>query len=150
MRQLLTNGYKAKLRPSGWDISTKFSKDNAGAIPGNILTIANTESNSHYLRRCRAAGLHPHPARFPAGLPEFFVKMLTDPGDAVLDPFAGSNVTGEVCERLRRRWIAVDLVREYLRGSKFRFDDPRKLQETLFVKDARARQARARVAAVAR
>jgi len=48
--------------------------------------------------------------------------MLTDEGDLVVDPFAGSNVTGEVCERLKRRWIAVDIVKEYLEGSKFRFD----------------------------
>lgn len=48
--------------------------------------------------------------------------MLTDEGDLVVDPFAGSNVTGEVCERLKRRWIAVDVVQEYLEGSKFRFD----------------------------
>ncbi len=48
--------------------------------------------------------------------------MLTDEGDLVIDPFAGSNVTGEVCERLKRHWIAVDLVEEYLEGSKFRFD----------------------------
>lgn len=140
MKNLLSNGYRAKRRPSGWDISTKFSTDNAGAIPPNILVLANTESNSHYLRSCRKAGLTVHPARFPAGLPEFFVKMLTDPGDVVLDPFAGSNVTGEVCERLDRRWIAIDLVREYLEGSKFRFDAATKKPKLLLVKDAPRRR----------
>ncbi len=49
-------------------------------------------------------------------------KMLTDEGDLVVDPFAGSNVTGEVCERLKRRWIATDIIDEYLEGSKFRFN----------------------------
>jgi DNA modification methylase len=58
----------------------------------------------------------------PAGLPEFFVKMLTDEGDLVVDLFAGSNVTGKICERFKRRWIAVDIVEEYLEGSKFCFD----------------------------
>jgi len=48
--------------------------------------------------------------------------MLTDEGDLVVDPFAGSNVTGEVCERLKRRWIAFGIVEEYLEGSKFRFN----------------------------
>ena len=43
-----------------------------------------------------------HPARFPADLPEYFVRMLTDPGDIVVDPFGGSCVTGEVCQRLRK------------------------------------------------
>lgn len=121
MEHLLRNGYKAKLRPSGHQISTKFSKRNDGAIPPNLLQVANTESNSKYLRACRQTGIKPHPARYPAGLPEFFIKMLTDEGDLVVDPFAGSNVTGEVCERLKRRWVAVDTVEEYLEGSKFRF-----------------------------
>jgi len=123
MKQLLRNGYKPMLRPSGHDISSKFSRDNSGAIPPNLLQIANTESNSRYLRACRQAGLKPHPARYPAGLPEFFIKMLTDEGDLVVDPFAGSNVTGEVCERQKRKWIAVDLVQEYLEASKFRFSE---------------------------
>jgi site-specific DNA-methyltransferase (cytosine-N4-specific) len=121
MEQLLKNGYKPQVRPSGHDISTKFSRRNEGAIPSNLLQIANTESNSYYLRACRDARIRPHPARYPAALPEFFVKMLTDEGDLVVDPFAGSNVTGEVCERLERRWIAVEIVREYLDGSRFRF-----------------------------
>jgi len=122
MEQLLKNGYTAKMRPSGHQISTKFSRRHKGAIPPNLLQIANTESNSRYLRACRETGIKPHPARYPAGLPEFFVKMLTDQNDLVVDPFAGSNVTGEVCERLKRRWIAVDILEEYLEGSKFRFD----------------------------
>ena len=122
MEQLLKNGYAARLRPSGHQISTKFGRRHKGAIPPNLLQIANTESNSHYLKACRENGIKPHPARYPAGLPEFFVKMLTDEGDLVVDPFAGSNVTGEVCERLKRRWIAVDIIEEYLEGSKFRFN----------------------------
>jgi DNA modification methylase len=40
----------------------------------------------------------------------------------VLDPFAGSNTTGAVAERLGRRWIAVEKVEAYLRGSRFRFE----------------------------
>ena len=45
MKDLIKNGYKAKKRPSGHDISTKFQKDNGGAIPPNLIQIANTESN---------------------------------------------------------------------------------------------------------
>lgn len=125
MKQLLANGYKPKLRPSGHDISDKFMKRNEGAIPPNLLEIAHTESNSRYLAACRGAGIKPHPARFPVALPEFFIKMLTDEGDLVLDPFAGSNATGEAAERLGRRWLAFDNVETYLRGSMYRFENPR-------------------------
>lgn len=121
MKQLLKNGYKAKIRPSGHDISDKFQKDNQGAIPPNLLEIANTESNSTYLRQCKAAGVKPHPARFPQGFAEFFIKFLTDEGDIVLDPFAGSNTTGFVAETLQRQWISFETNEDYVMGSRYRF-----------------------------
>ena len=122
MKGLLKNGYKAQLRPSGHDISTKFQKDNNGSIPPNLLEFANTESNSYYLRRCREKGIRPHPARYPSALPEFFISFLTKPEDLVLDPFAGSNVTGAAAESLGRQWISMELDSEYVRASKFRFE----------------------------
>ncbi len=121
MKNLLKNGYKAKVRPSGHDISDKFQKDNQGAIPPNLLEIANTESNSPYMKRCKEAGLKPHPARFPAGFAEFFLKFLTDEGDVVLEPFAGSNTTGFVAENLKRRWISFEINEDYVKGSMIRF-----------------------------
>lgn len=122
MKSLLKNGYTAKMRPSGHDISEKFSKDNGGAIPPNLLELANTDSNSAYQQMCREAGLKVHPARFPAGFAEFFIKFLTDEGDIVFDLFAGSNTTGFVAENLGRRWLASEISEEYLEGSLFRFD----------------------------
>lgn len=124
MKSLLKNGYRSKLRPSGHDISDKFTRDNGAAIPPNLIAVANTESNSYYLRYCRAKGIKPHPARFPIALPEYFVRMLTDKGDTVLDPFAGSCVTGAACERLNRSWTCVELVESYLEGAAARFEDP--------------------------
>ncbi|RCJ18662.1 DNA methyltransferase [Nostoc sp. ATCC 43529] len=121
MKQLLKNGYQAKIRPSGHDISDKFQKDNQGAIPPNLLEIANTESNSSYLRRCKIAKIRPHPARFPQAFGEFFIKFLTDEGDMVLDPFAGSNTTGFVAQNLQRRWISFEINEDYVMGSRYRF-----------------------------
>lgn len=133
MRDLLKNGYKPRLRPSGHDISDKFSRDNGAAIPPNLIAIPNTESNSYYLRYCEERGIKPHPARYPAPLPEFFVRMLTDEDEMVVDPFAGSCVTGEVCERLRRKWVCVELLEEYLEGALGRFERPPRIeQEALF------------------
>ena len=122
MKGLLKNGYKPAMRPSGHDISDKFQKDNGGAIPPNVLQFSNTESNSHYLRRCREENLKAHPARFPQALPEFFIKYVTDPGDLVLDPFAGSGVSGAAAEKLGREWIGIELDSNYVKGSQFRFE----------------------------
>jgi site-specific DNA-methyltransferase (cytosine-N4-specific) len=121
MKALLKNGYKAKMRPSGHDISTEFGRDNGGAIPPNLLQFSNTESNSSYMRNCRTEGVKPHPARFPLSLPEFFIKFLTRPGDLVLDPMAGSNTTGAAAEALGRRWIGIEENETYVEGSELRF-----------------------------
>lgn len=124
MLELLAKGYKAKLRPSGHDISEKFAINNGAAIPPNLIAMPNTESNSAYMRYCQQRKIKAHPARFPADLPEYFIRMLTDPGDRVFDPFAGSCVTGEVAERLKRKWICAELVEEYLKGAVGRFVKP--------------------------
>ncbi len=121
MKDLLRNGYKAKKRPSGHEISENFATDNGASIPPNLIALANTESNGQYLRYCRDNGIAAHPARYPSDLPEFFIRMVTDPGDVVLDPFGGSCVTGEVCERTGRRWVCIDREEDYLRGAMGRF-----------------------------
>jgi DNA modification methylase len=121
MLRLLDRGYRAKVRPSGHRITAKF-KDNGGSIPPNLITCGNNDANGHYLSRCNEMGRKAHPARFPAAVPLFFVRFLTDEGDVVLDPFAGSNTTGEVCEAHGRRWIAVEQDEEYLETSRFRFE----------------------------
>jgi DNA modification methylase len=120
--------YKPKKRPSGHDIGASFGKDNGGAIPPNLLTIPNTESNSSYLWLCNELGQERHPARFPPDLPAFFVKMLTDDGDIVLDIFGGSNTTGFVAEALGRRWMTFEQSKEYLVASAFRFLEGRSLE----------------------
>ena len=124
MKKLLKNPenfYSPKKRPSGHDISSSFAKDNGGAIPPNLLTIPNSESSGAYQKACKAIGIKAHPARFPEKLPEFFIKFLTEPGDLVVDIFAGSNVTGAVAEREYRYWLSYELSLEYIAASAFRF-----------------------------
>jgi site-specific DNA-methyltransferase (cytosine-N4-specific) len=123
MRRLLRDGYQTAKRPSQHDIGPHFRRDNGGAIPPNLLQVPNTRSSDEYFRRCRAAGLPIHPARFPAAVPEFFIRFLTEPGQLVLDPFAGSNMTGHVAERLERRWLSIEINPDYVAGSRLRFDD---------------------------
>jgi site-specific DNA-methyltransferase (cytosine-N4-specific) len=121
MERLIRKGYRPKTRPSGHNITHKFQADRGGAIPANVIERGNNESNSDYIKACRDVGLKVHPARFPMTLPEFFIKLCTQPGDVVLDPFAGSNTTGFVAESLKRRWIASELDADYVRASALRF-----------------------------
>lgn len=121
MVNLLKNGYVAKLRPSGHNITSKFSRNNEGSIPPNILELGNNDSNSMYMLKCKEMGIKPHPAKFPKRFAEFFIKFLTDENDLVLDPFAGSNTTGYAAEQLKRNWLAFEIEESYVKGSKFRF-----------------------------
>ncbi|MBO4736527.1 MAG: site-specific DNA-methyltransferase, partial [Paludibacteraceae bacterium] len=104
-------------------ISDNFSKDNGGSIPPNLLAIANTESNGSYTRYCQTHKIKIHPARFPEELPDYFIRMLTNKCDFVLDPFAGSCMTGYVAEKNDRKWVCCELIQEYVDGAIGRFVD---------------------------
>jgi site-specific DNA-methyltransferase (cytosine-N4-specific) len=121
MVRLIERGYRAKERPSGHKITHKFQKDHGGAIPANVIERGNNESNSEYIKRCAEQQQKAHPARFPAALPEFFIKFLTPKGGVVLDPFAGSNTSGSVAEKLGRRWLSLEIEEKYVKNSALRF-----------------------------
>jgi site-specific DNA-methyltransferase (cytosine-N4-specific) len=128
MERLIERGFRAKKRPSGHNITAKFARRRAGAIPSNVIVRGNNESNSDYIKRCAELGLDVHPARYPAAIPDFFIRLLSAGSDIILDPFAGSNTTGQVAEGLGRRWISVEKNLSYLRASGIRFGlDPRNL-----------------------
>jgi site-specific DNA-methyltransferase (cytosine-N4-specific) len=135
--------YNKGVRPSEHNISEKgFLKNNKGSImhnlieleqidddrdlrlPKNVFSISNTKSNDFFLRKCREKDIRPHPARMPLELANFFIEFLTDPGDIVLDPFAGSNTTGFCAEKLSRNWISIEAKEDYGEQSIIRFEDP--------------------------
>lgn len=122
MEHLLAKGYNQGPRPSGHLISDKWGKRQKGSIPPNLIIAANTRSNDTYIRGCKEHKLEVHPARFVEAVPEFFIKFLTRKGGKVLDPFSGSNVVGQVAERLERKWISIEINETYVLGSAFRFD----------------------------
>ena len=123
MLDLLRTKRQAKReRPSGHKIGhASFLKDNGGSIPSNVLEFANTNSKDDYLEYCRLHSLQAHPARMAQSIAAFFLKFLTSPGSLVLDPFAGSNVTGQAAEKLGRKWLAVEPNQSYIESSRGRF-----------------------------
>jgi len=144
MLKLLKNGkYNAGKRPSEHTISDQsFLVNHNGSImhnvleleqidekrevrfPVNALSAANTKSNDHFSMECKSKGITPHPARMASELVSFFIEFLTDEGDVVFDPFAGSNTTGWCAERLKRRWISIDTDTDYGEQSMLRFTEP--------------------------
>lgn len=135
--------YNSGRRPSEHVISEKSFLENHGGsiahnffemdsydesrdvrLPHNVLSFSNTNSNDFYSRACRERDITPHPARMNGGLINFFIEFLTDEGDLVLDPFAGSNTTGYHAEMLNRKWFAFEIKESYLEQAVLRFSNP--------------------------
>ena len=54
-----------------------------------------------------------HPARFPVALPSFFIRLLTQPAQLVIDPFGGTGTTALAAEMLDRRWLVAEMNPKY-------------------------------------
>jgi site-specific DNA-methyltransferase (cytosine-N4-specific) len=129
--------YNGGKRPSGHVISENgFLKDHGGSIsasvvdsadqkrfPESLLQFSNTKWDAKYSDFCRENDLPAHPARMPIDLAAFMIQFLTEPGDLVLDPFAGSNTTGAAAEMLDRRWVSIEVQEAYINGSQSRFEN---------------------------
>lgn len=137
--------YNSGKRPSEHMISEKsFLTDHGGSImpnvieleqtdenrdvrlPHNFMSYSNTASNDPFTKECKEQDIDIHPARMPRQLPEFFIEFLTDEGDLVLDPFAGSNTTGVTAELMGRKWVSLEIKDEYAEQAKVRLDVERK------------------------
>ncbi len=83
----------------GKNISNWVGRDMA--YPSNVLHLATETGNKR------------HSAAFPLALPAWFIKLFTQEGDTVLDPFAGSGTTCEAAYGLGRRSVGIEIKREY-------------------------------------
>lgn len=101
-----------RLRPGS------FRQSTAGRIPRNVITRGHTcRDTKTYRQAAQALGLPSNSAVQPTALPDFFIRFLTEAGDLVIDPFGGSCKTAVAAERLGRRWLISEQIKEYLRGS---------------------------------
>jgi DNA modification methylase len=69
--------------------------------PGNVLYLASESSNRN------------HSATFPVDLPAWFIRLFTEEGDVVLDPFAGSGTTAVAAIRLGRHFVGIEVEGRY-------------------------------------
>lgn len=83
----------------GKNISNWLARDKA--YPTNVLHLATECGNKN------------HSAAFPEDLPEWFIRLFTQPGDTVLDPFMGSGTTNVVANKMRRNSIGIEILPEY-------------------------------------
>ncbi|WP_373480921.1 site-specific DNA-methyltransferase [Geminocystis sp.] len=83
----------------GKNVSNWVGKETV--YPTNVIHLATECSNKN------------HSAAFPESLPEWFIKLFTEEGDTVLDPFAGSGTTLMVSQKLKRNSIGIEILPEY-------------------------------------
>ena len=84
----------------GKNISNWVGRDMV--YPNNVLHMATESSNRK------------HSAVFPLALPTWFIKLFTEPGDLVLDPFIGSGTTAAAAQSLGRCYLGIDINAEYV------------------------------------
>lgn len=82
------------------------------AYPSNVLHLA-TECNNKE-----------HSAAFPKELPEWFIRLFTQPGDTVLDPFLGSGTTMFAANRLGRKCVGIEIQHQYYEKIRSRLELP--------------------------
>lgn len=85
------------------------------AYPSNVLHLA-TETGNRI-----------HSATFPRVLPEWFIKLFTDEGDWILDPFVGSGTAIEAAQILQRNSVGIDILPEYIKIAQERVGEPEML-----------------------
>lgn len=105
-------------RPGG------FSRQTAGRLPRNILKRGNRCADTErYRADAQRLDLPVHGAMMPMSIPEFFIQLLTEPGQLVLDHFGGTVKTGMAAEKLQRRWLCIEIMLDYIRAAAERFRD---------------------------
>ncbi len=137
-----TEGFRRKCLDRGGELRTdntrgarqshrglRYRTDNGGAIPFNYTIVSHEGSGSAYTRHCKAHGLPVHPARMPVQLVEHFMKLTTEPGDVVFDPFVGSLVVPAVAARLGRNYIGSEKCLDYIKGGLFRLKGNEALED---------------------
>lgn len=85
---------------SGFAMNMRSSPDMVR--PGNVLTLTTDNEN------------HVHPATFPVKLPQFFIKLMTEQGDTVLDPFMGSGTSGVAAAMENRQFVGIEISEKYM------------------------------------
>ena len=83
----------------GKKVANWLDKDKV--YPTNVLHLSTECSNKN------------HSAAFPEELPSWFIKLFTEEGDIVLDPFVGSGTSAVAAKKLGRHYVGIDIMQEY-------------------------------------
>ena len=120
------NNFANKLPRGGWLCWDKRTNERADNMIGSPFELAWTNNQKTYkMLRLQHGGVinadsttgnnqkRLHPTQKPIALMEWCIKLFTNEGDTILDPFMGSGTTGVACARLNRNFIGIEINPQY-------------------------------------
>ena len=110
-------GYLTKKSGSGFNYDYSNDADRYFALPSNVITASNVYHNTK------------HPAVFPLKIPTFFIRLFTQPGDTILDPFCGAGTTLLAAAKLGRKYVGIDTSQEYCENASRRVAEVQQVME---------------------
>ncbi|MDD2750722.1 MULTISPECIES: DNA methyltransferase [Acidithiobacillus] len=126
-RKLMQSGGERRVRAYGDGAyrlrKGSFATETPGRIPRNVIEKGHSCPDTRIYRKlARSMDLPVHGAMQPTSIPDFFIRLLTEPDELIVDPFGGVVKTGLAAERQGRRWLVTEWIWEYLKGSAAMFE----------------------------
>jgi DNA modification methylase len=108
---------KSRLKKLGGNDVVRFNSQVGSGFGKNIANWVGREKAypANVLHLATECGNKNHSAAFPKELPAWFIRLFTDEGDVVLDPFMGSGTTCVAAYELGRNYVGIELKDEYYR-----------------------------------
>ncbi len=116
---------KTRLKKLGENDVVRFNSQVGSGFGKNIANWVGREKAypSNVLHMATECGNKNHSAAFPKELPTWFIKLFTEDGDVVLDPFAGSGTTCIAAYESNRRYIGIEKKDEYYQQAEARISE---------------------------
>lgn len=89
-------------------------------VPTNLIYARNIDDKNYY-NACKELGVK-HTGKYPSLIPELFIKLLTNKGDKILEPFNGSGTTSIKASEMYRKCVAFEYNEEWIELAKKQYD----------------------------
>ncbi len=122
--ELLNNKGYIRFSENGIPRVKKYLEQSKGVVVGNIWTDIGFGATSN-----ERIG---YPTQKPEALMERIIRMASNEGDVVLDPFVGGGTTAAVADKLQRKWIGIDQSVQAIKVTQYRLDNQRDLMSQDF------------------
>lgn len=100
-KPIKSNVSNRESRATNTVVYKKWNLNKKGAYPKNVIAFSKDSGKNH-------------PASFSLELPQHFIRAHSNPGDLVLDPFAGRGTTLQAAKLLGRDYLGFDICQQYV------------------------------------